>query len=192
MKKLLLSLLAIAIQFQLQAQTDSTVVTKAPEPRPDLDTVFQVAYSTECKLATSKSSKKWCTEVTIYRILVENYPYPEIKDSTTFENREIYTLTFTVGANGMIMNSKLEGSSNPTVQQAILETLKSSNIPFYPAEKTKGNRISYKYMMKLRAFDFMSPQKGPNYLPQEPMEINDQDLDGVEKGSFIGGYRISE
>lgn len=177
---------------QINAQTDSLTGSVSVPETVQIDTIHQVAYAKECALATSNSAKKWCSEVTLYRILVQNYPYPEIKDSTTFENREVYTLSFTVNNMGRVTEAKLEGGSNKKVNNAILGTLRASNVPFMAAEIKKGETGPFKYKMKLRAFDFMSPAKGPDYLPQEPMEINDQDLEGYEKGTLLGGYRISE
>lgn len=118
-----------------------------------------VAYLEECSLATSNSSKKWCTEVSIQRMILQNYSFPAVKDSSSFENREIYWLEFSVSPKGKCHDVKVTGGTNPIISKGIEASFLKANKPFVAGTSNGGTPGFSSYKVKVRAFDLMTPSK---------------------------------
>lgn len=178
------------------AQTDNPIqdtakgIIQTPIANVNLDDISVYAYHQECSLTTSNSSRKWCTEVTLERIILQHYSWPSIKDSSTFKNREIYTLTIQIDTAGSIIDLKIEGGSNATVNQAIINAVKKSGVRFIPAIGKSTSKSPFTYSLKLREFDFLSPHKGPTEL-QVPAQLTDEELEKRDNGNATSGYRIN-
>lgn len=181
----ILTLALIAISPTCFGQTDSTASTPAVE-----DEYKTYAYHQECSLTTSNSSRKWCTEVTLERIILQHYSWPAITDSSTFENREKYILTIEVDEKGEINNLAIKGGTNETVNQAILRAVKSAGLSFIPALHKGGQKVPFTFQLKLRAFDFMSRKKGPDEL-QVPQELPEEEQEKINQDRNLTQYRMN-
>lgn len=140
------------------------------------DSMYKHVYLKECGLASTNTLKRWCTELSVQRAILQHYSFPEIKDSSTFKNQETYSLTFDIAANGSIENSKITGGTNETVNQAILAALTAANLVF-EIKQAPSAGATYTCFVKLRAFDFQSAEFGPaGDHPQAPQEAMEDDF----------------
>lgn len=150
-----------------------------------IDSIYNYIYLEECSLTTSNSLRRWCTELSIRRVVLQNYDYPAIKDSSTFENREMYKLKVNINKEGVVSGVDLTGCSNTVVKEAILKAFKLGNISFVQAQENKESDV-LTIEVKLQATDFKAKSKGPDAdHPQKPAELTeDQLLNSILKNTY--------
>lgn len=140
------------------------------------DSVYRYIYLDECSLITSKTSRRWCSELSIQTAILSNYGWPTITDSATFENREIYELKLVLSEKGKIMKKDLAGGSNATINRAILAALDRANISFIQ-DQNKQAKGPLLIAVKMRSYNFIAANlEGTAAHPQAPVEVTDNQL----------------
>lgn len=140
------------------------------------DTTYKYIYLNECSLATDLPVRRWCAELSIRRAIIQQYAFPEITDSTSFENRETYKLNITLTSDLKVSNLSLEGCSNKTIEENILKAFKAANLLFVQ-QKGAIKLASYQLQVRLRSMSFLAKSTGEDGAhPQAPMEISEDIL----------------
>ena len=163
---------------------DVLELIKREQKEEAVDSLYSYVFLKSCSLTTSNASRQWCTQLSIRTALLQFYTYPEIKDSSTFENGELYELAFDINSDGQIIGSKVQGGSNELLRQAIKQSLKDANLSFDALKSLpKGAAMTCK--MNVGSYEFLSLVKGDDMgNPQMPMEITeDQMLFSVRKST---------
>ena len=149
------------------------------------DSIYNYIYLEECSLTTSNSLRRWCTELSIRRAVLQQYSFPAIKDSSTFENREMYKLKVNIGKEGAITSASVEGCSNAIVKEAIIKAFETANISFVQVQENEDAEV-LTIVVKLQATDFKAKSKGPDAdHPQKPTELTpEQLLNSILKNTY--------
>jgi hypothetical protein len=179
-------LLFIVLVFQ---QYSNAQASSSGNSNIDTSAVFTCAYLDECSLTTSNSSKIWCTELSLKTIILANYSFPVIADSSTFVNRENYFLSFYVNASGKIDSVNITGCSNAIVKAEILKAIQSAAILFSPAKDKNASATSFVYFLKFRSFVFSRASLQGVVSPQQPKEISEEEFE--QQGKSLRTYRMN-
>ena len=170
---------------------ETTSRSAIPEATVDnFEQVSEYAYHAECSLTTSNSSKKWCTEVTLERIILQNYTWPVISDSSTFENREYYTVKLMINAQGKITSIEVSGGTNMKINDGIKAAIKKAAMTFVPAKDNSGSPAAFVYEFRIRAFAFKSKNLGPSEL-QMPLDLPEEEQEKINQDKNLTQYRMN-
>ena len=150
-------------------------------PVEKLDPAFKVyAHLEECAQTSNNLTRKWCSNLSIRRAVVQNYDFPNVTDSATFVAQEIYVITVNIDATGKTTNTSVSGGSNTIVQEGIKRAFTKANLSFIPAVLASTSKNSaFSYKVNIRVFDLMSPNQGPSDSDhsQTPLEAAEEELE---------------
>lgn len=148
-----------------------------------VDSLYSYVFLKSCSLTTSGSSRQWCTQLSIRTALLQNYTYPEIMDSSTFENGDIYELSFDINSKGQVTGAAVKGS-NEVLSSAIVSSLEAAKLSFN-ALKSLTDSTTLTCVMNVGSYEFLSLVRGDEGgSPQTPMEATeDQMLFSIRKAT---------
>jgi hypothetical protein len=163
---------------------------KVNTPVEKLDPAFKIyAHLKECSQTSNNLTRKWCSNLSIRRAVIQNYDFPTVTDSSTFEKQEIYVVAIKINADGVVSETSVSGGTNEVVKKGIDKALLKANLTFLPAvSSSTGKSINFTYEVNVRAFDLMSPNQGPSDddHSQTPIEAAEEEL---EYSKRQGGVR---
>lgn len=139
-----------------------------------VDSLYSYVFLKSCSLTTSGSSRQWCTQLSIRTALLQHYPYPEITDSSTFENGEIYELTFDINSKGKITKASAEGS-NDALKKAIVSSLMAADLSFNALKSLKEETM-LSCTMSVGSYEFLTLVRGEMWSPQAPVEATEDQM----------------
>jgi hypothetical protein len=140
-----------------------------------LDSLYSYVFLKSCSLTTSTSSRQWCTQLSIRTALLQNYTYPTIVDSSTFENGEIYELTFDINAKGQVIGAAVKGG-NKVLSGAIISSLEAAKLSFN-ALKLLSDSTVLTCAMNVGSYEFLTLVRGDDQgNPQAPQEASDNQM----------------
>ena len=188
MNKFILLVIFLCFKQFTFAQANNTV---KKDGKSNLDTadIYTCAFLEECSLTTSNSSKIWCTEVSLKTIILENYSFPFVSDSSTFEKRENYLLSLFINKIGKLDSVNISGCSSSIVKNEISKAILSAGLNFFPAKDKNGNTDSYVYYLTLRSYSFSRASLKGLVSPQKPMELSEEQKE--EKNKSARTYRTN-
>jgi len=142
----------------------------------EVDSLYSYVFLKSCSLTTSSSSRQWCTQLSIRTALLQNYTYPEITDSSTFEDGDIYELSFDINAKGQVTGATVEGS-NDTLSNAIISSLEAAKLSFNSLESLSDSAV-FTCTMNVGSYEFLSLVRGDaGGSPQTPLEITEEQME---------------
>lgn len=162
---------------------DVVALIKRESVEEVVDSLYSYVFLKSCSLTTSSSSRQWCTQLSIRTALLQNYTYPEISDSSTFEDGEVYELAFDINAKGQVVGATVKGS-NEALNGAILASLEAAKLSFN-ALKSLSDSTTLTCTMNVGSYEFLTLVRGEDVgSPQAPMEATeDQMLFSVRKNN---------
>lgn len=154
---------------------DVVALIKREPVKEVVDSLYSYVFLKSCSLTTSSSSRQWCTQLSIRTALLQNYTYPEITDSSTFEDGEIYELAFDINFKGQVVGATVKGS-NDALNGAILASLEAAKLSFN-ALKSLDDCTTLTCTMNVGSYEFLTLVRGEDVgSPQAPMEATEDQL----------------
>jgi hypothetical protein len=140
-----------------------------------VDSLYSYVFLKSCSLTTSSSSRQWCTQLSIRTALLQNYTYPEIRDSSTFEDGDVYELSFDINAKGQVIGAAVKGS-NEVLSGAIVSSLEAAKLSFN-ALKSLSDSTTLTCTMNVGSYEFLTLVRGEDAgSPQAPMEATENQM----------------
>ncbi len=149
-------------------------------PVEKLDPAFKTyAHLEECSQTSNNLTRKWCSNLSIRRAVIQNYDFPTVTDSSTFVNQEMYVITIKINAEGIVSETSVSGGTNEVIKKGITRSFRKANLTFSPAVSSSTSKnTAFTYQVNVRAFDLVSPNQGPSDddHSQTPIEAAEDEL----------------